>query len=89
MFIRNFAFEKEHLDYLRTHFDEAPEEFFTYLKGFNMNDIEIVGMDNLQIVQPHIPLMTIKGPLAKVQLIETALINFFNYPSLLASLANL
>lgn len=53
----------------------------------NMKSIKIQGVSNLELVQPHTPLLTITGELAKVQLIETTLLNLLNYSTLMSTQA--
>ncbi len=40
-----------------------------------------------RVVHPHTPLAVVEGPLATVQLLETALLNHLNYPTLIATRA--
>jgi nicotinate phosphoribosyltransferase len=51
-----------------------------------MDDIKIYGYTNVSIIMPNEPLLSICGPLDKVQLIETTLLNLTNYPTLICSL---
>lgn len=53
----------------------------------DMSDVSIQGVQNGEIVFGNEPLLSIKGPLNKVQLIETTLLNLTNYPTLIATLA--
>lgn len=40
-----------------------------------------------RVVHPHEPIVTVTGPLAVAQVLETALLNFLNYPTLIATKA--
>lgn len=52
----------------------------------NMNDVRVYGYENATIALGNEPLLSIHGPLAHVQLIETAFLNLTNYPTLITSL---
>jgi len=53
-----------------------------------LKDVKIYGFKNAELILPNEPLFRIEGPLAKVQILETTLLNLCNYPTLIASLAN-
>ncbi len=53
-----------------------------------MNDLNIYGFKNAEIILPNEPLFRLEGTLAKVQILETTLLNLCNYPTLIACLAN-
>ncbi|MGA9531821.1 MAG: hypothetical protein WBR18_03815, partial [Anaerolineales bacterium] len=40
-----------------------------------------------RVVHPNVPLAVVSGPLAAAQLLETALLNYLNYPTLVATKA--
>jgi nicotinate phosphoribosyltransferase len=40
-----------------------------------------------RVAHPHAPLTVVRGPLAMAQILETALLNFLNYPTLIATKA--
>ncbi len=50
--------------------------------------IEIHAIAEGRVVHPHVPIVTVTGPLAVCQLIETSLLNHFNYPTLIATKAS-
>jgi nicotinate phosphoribosyltransferase len=90
-YINTFKFREEHINYLKKVMTDVKEnEFFDYLQNMKMNDIEIKCVKNGELVFGNEPLVTIKGPINKIQIIETAFLNFSNYPTLITSLvANL
>ena len=49
--------------------------------------IEISAVAEGRVVHPHEPIATVTGPLAVCQLLETSLLNHFNYPTLIATKA--
>jgi len=51
------------------------------------DSIEIQAIDEGRVVHPHEPLVSVTGPLGAAQLVETALLNFINYPTLIATKA--
>jgi len=52
-----------------------------------MSDINVYGFLNSEFVLPNEPILTLEGSLAKVQIVESTLLNLTNYPTLLSSLA--
>ena len=48
---------------------------------------EIRGVSEGRVVHPNEPILTVQGPLAVVQLLETPLLNRLNYPTLIATKA--
>lgn len=53
--------------------------FFVYLKNLSAKDITMSAVAEGEVVFPKIPLITVSGPLAVVQLLETPLLNLVNY----------
>lgn len=63
-------------------------EFLDWLGGPDrFADIEVSGVDEGRVVHAHEPIVTVTGPLAVSQLLETSLLNHFNYPTLIATKA--
>jgi nicotinate phosphoribosyltransferase len=50
--------------------------------------LEIHAVGEGRVVHPNEPIVSVTGPLAAAQLIETALLNFVNYPTLIATKAS-
>ena len=50
-------------------------------------ELEVRALLEGRVAHPNTPLVTVRGPLAKAQLIETALLNDLNYPTLIAAKA--
>ncbi|MFK8023156.1 MAG: nicotinate phosphoribosyltransferase [Ilumatobacter sp.] len=51
------------------------------------DDLEIRAVAEGRVVHPHVPLVSVTGPLGVCQLLETSLLNHFNYPTLIATKA--
>lgn len=67
------VFDDDFLGWLREHGDFA---------GITMHSIP-----EGRVVHPHVPLTVVQGPLAMAQILETALLNQLNYPTLIATKA--
>jgi nicotinate phosphoribosyltransferase len=64
------------------------DEFLSWLAAPDrFVGIEVRAVDEARVVHPHEPIVTITGPLAICQMIETSLLNHFNYPTLVATKA--
>ena len=90
-YLSDFAFRDSDLDYLRTINGSdgkclfAPE-FLRYLKDLRLTcDVEAIPEGT--VVFPHEPLLRVQGPILQAQILETALLNFFNFQSLIATKA--
>jgi nicotinate phosphoribosyltransferase len=85
-FIDNFKITKEEVDYIRkVVIPNAPEEFYTYLENMNTSQITVKSLPEGTIAFTKIPFMTLSGPLAIVQLLETTLLNLVNFASLVTT----
>ena len=90
-FLRAFHFTDTEVDYLGSQRgnDGKPlfdSRFLNYLRRLQLNcDVDAVTEGTL--VFPNEPLLRIRGPIIECQLLETALLNIFNFPSLIATKA--
>ncbi len=87
--VENFKFTEHDIDYLKTlpslkHLDQT---FFGTLSNLDLSDIEIWGVKEGEIVFPRIPLLQIRGPVLKAQLLESAFLNAVNFATLVATYA--
>ena len=89
--MERFAYTADDLDYLATLCGHDGKPLFVagfckYLRTLHLScDIDAVPEGT--VVFPHEPLIRIKGPLLQCQLLETALLNMINCPTLIATKA--
>ena len=85
-FVKNFHFEKEDIDYLRS-LNKFSEDYLDYLSNLKFTG-DIYAVKDGTIVFPHEPVITVKAPLIQAQLIETGLLLLFNRSSLITTKAS-
>lgn len=90
-FLRTFRFTDAEVDYLASQHgnDGKPlfdSRFLDYLRGLQLTcDVDAIPEGTL--VFPDEPLVRVVGPVVQCQLLETALLNIFNFQSLIATKA--
>ncbi|XP_026855744.2 nicotinate phosphoribosyltransferase isoform X1 [Electrophorus electricus] len=86
LFLLNFRFTSEDVEYLRSVLPvDTDPDFFTYLKGLDCSAVSISAVAEGTVVFARVPLMEVSGPLAVVQLLETSLLCLVNYSSLVCT----
>lgn len=87
--LENFSFDREEIHFLKREpsFAHAEQSFFDELESLDLKDIEVFALDEGQLAFPRLPLLQVRGPLFKLQLLETALLNAVNFASLVATYA--
>lgn len=85
-YISNLRFTGEDIDYLRGQ-KIFSEEFLEYLRDFKFV-CDVWAIPEGTPVFPGEPLVTVRGPVAQAQLLETALLLLVNHQSLIATKAN-
>lgn len=90
-FLKDFHFSETEIDYLRTLKNNAnksyfSEAFLSYLAQLRFTG-DIDAMPEGTVAFPNEPLLRIKAPLLLCQLLETPLLNFINFPSVVATMA--
>jgi nicotinate phosphoribosyltransferase len=90
-YLRRFQFSDSDLDYLGgiTGRDGKPlfePRFLKYLKELRLV-CDVDAIPEGTVVFPHEPLIRVQGPILQAQILETALLNFFNFQSLIATKA--
>lgn len=87
-FVKEFKFDKDDIDYLRTRFPDMKPAYFDWLSTLNCSSIQIETISEGEIVFPKLPLIILTGPLALIQIIETPLLNLIGFPTLVATNAS-
>ena len=64
------------------------EDFLAWLREHGtFGGLTLRAIPEGRVVHPHVPLTVVQGPLATAQILETALLNHLNYPTLIATKA--
>ncbi|KAK0410455.1 hypothetical protein QR680_005140 [Steinernema hermaphroditum] len=85
-FVQNFKFSKSDIEFLQKTFPKSTEPaFFDYLQSLDCRCIQLDAVPEGSTVFPKVPLITVTGPLAVCQLMETTFLNLVNYASLVAT----
>src|SRR5258708_1256066 len=90
-YLRDFQFQDSDLAYLGTVLghDKKPLfelAFLDYLRQLRFA-CDVDAMPEGTVVFPHEPLLRVQGPILHAQIVETALLNFLNFQSLIATKA--
>jgi nicotinate phosphoribosyltransferase len=90
-FIRSFRFTEDDLDFLRTLTGNNGQPLFhagflEYLRTLRLT-CDIDAIPEGTAVFPNEPLLRVQGPMLQGQLLETALLNFINFQTLIATKA--
>ena len=87
-------FGDEEIDYLRAQKGATgeplfAEDFLAWLRrDGHFGAISLRAIPEGRVVHPNVPLTVVEGPLAMGQILETALLNKLNYPTLIATRAS-
>ncbi len=81
--LNNFHFDEDDLAYLRS-LDLYNERFLTMLRTIKL-DCTVQAVPEGLPVFPREPLMTVTGPIAQAQMLETLILNILNHQSLIAT----
>jgi len=85
-YLESFRFHEGDLDYLESlHLFGGP--FLAYLSSLRFRGTVTAAPEGT-LVFPHEPLVTVEGPLAQAQVVETALLNIVNFETLIATKAS-
>lgn len=90
-YCKNFKFGSEDIDYLAGMKNQEGEllfdpEFLKYLSNMKFS-CDIDAVEEGTVVFPNAPMIRVKGPLIQCQLLETPLLNIFNFQTLIATKA--
>lgn len=81
--LQNFNFSADDLEYFRS-LKLWDEDFLQFLANLKL-DCQISAVPEGMPVFPREPLITVSGPIAQAQLLETLILNIFNHQSLIAT----
>jgi len=81
--IEKIDFTTEEIQYLKST-DVFKDKFLDYLQNFEFKG-DIYSVKEGDVVFPNEPLVRVKGKIVEVQLIESLLLNFLNFQSLIAT----
>jgi len=82
--LKNFYFTDEDISYLKN--TGLRDDFLEYLRNFRFSGT-IYSVEEGEIVFPDEPVLRVEGNLVETQLIESILLNFLNFESLIATKA--
>jgi nicotinate phosphoribosyltransferase len=83
--LETFRFDQEQIAYLKTVMPDRDERFFQWLGSIDCREIKLYSLPEGTLAFPRVPMLTIVGPIAVAQLLESALLNLVNYPTLLTT----
>lgn len=81
--LQNFNFSADDLEYFRS-LKLWDEDFLQFLANLKL-DCQISAVPEGMPIFPREPLITVSGPIAQAQLLETLILNIFNHQSLIAT----
>ena len=74
VFLENFTITDEDVQYLKSVMPDAEPEFFHYMQSLDPKQMKIRAQKEGSVCFPRVPLITLEGPLALCQLVETTLL---------------
>jgi nicotinate phosphoribosyltransferase len=87
-FLASYRFSPEHIERLRTLLPaDTDPGFFDWLRALTLDRVRVRALREGSLAFPRVPLLSVEGPIAQVQLLETALLTLVNYPTLVATAA--
>jgi nicotinate phosphoribosyltransferase len=87
-FLSSYRFSPAHIERLRTLLPASTDPgFFDWLRALTLDRVRVRALREGSLAFPRVPLLSVEGPIAQVQLLETALLTLVNYPTLVATAA--
>lgn len=86
-YIRQLRFTEQDLAYLAKQEENYKPEFLDLLRGFEFKGT-LLSMAEGALCFPNEPLIRVEGTIMETQLVETALLNFMNFQTLIATKAS-
>lgn len=84
-FVEGFRFTDDEIDFVRSVVPGCDKRFYEWLREVDCSKVVIRSLKEGTVVFPRIPMLTVEGPLAITQLLETTLLNLVGYASLVAT----
>jgi len=85
-YLKNLSFKEEDISYLKSLNEGYDEEFLSLIKNLRFTG-NLYSMEEGTIAFPNEPLLRVEGNILELHLIETALLNFIGYQTLVATKA--
>ncbi|MBA4493620.1 nicotinate phosphoribosyltransferase [Paenactinomyces guangxiensis] len=85
-YLEELRFTEEDIAYLQSLGEGLDPAFFDMLRSFRFNG-DVYAVPEGTIVFPEEPILRLEGPIMELQLVETALLNFIGYQTLIATKA--
>lgn len=86
-YINDLRFSEEDIRYLEKQEENYDQAFLEELRGFRFRG-SIHSMEEGALVFPNEPLIRVEGTIFETQLVETAILNFMNFQTLIATKAS-
>ncbi|BBH22278.1 nicotinate phosphoribosyltransferase [Paenibacillus baekrokdamisoli] len=86
-YVQNLRFGDDEINYLREQEENYKEEFLEELRNFRFTG-NLYAMQEGTLVFANVPLIRVEARVFEAQLIETALLNFMNFQTLIATKAS-
>eukprot|EP01118_Nematostelium_gracile_P018801 TRINITY_DN8495_c0_g1_i1.p1 TRINITY_DN8495_c0_g1~~TRINITY_DN8495_c0_g1_i1.p1 ORF type:complete len:554 (-),score=141.34 TRINITY_DN8495_c0_g1_i1:31-1692(-) len=83
--VANFHISPEEIKFLQETLNIDDPPFYEWLSKLDCSQVKIYAIPEGTIVFPRIPLITVEGPIAIAQLLETTLLTLVNFPSLMVT----
>ncbi|MPQ46016.1 nicotinate phosphoribosyltransferase [Marinifilum sp. N1E240] len=82
--LQNFTYNKKNIEFLKN--AGLKDDFLKYLENFKFN-AKVYSVREGEIVFPNEPIVRVEGNIIEAQLVETLLLNYLNFQSLIATKA--
>ncbi|HWO74481.1 MAG TPA: nicotinate phosphoribosyltransferase [Bacillus sp. (in: firmicutes)] len=86
-YIRNLRFSEDDIQYLSEQEEQYDPAFLQMLRDFRFSG-NLYSVQEGEVVFPNEPLLRVEGTILETQLVETAILNFLNYQTLIATKAS-
>jgi nicotinate phosphoribosyltransferase len=83
--LKNFHLRDERLDAVKEVMPYCESDFYDWLASVDASGVTLDAIPEGSVVFPRVPLITVTGPLAIGQLLESPLLNLVNFPTLVAT----